>query len=78
MFDYLHTKYDDSGLSLTDVSNFVVKVYHLCRVSNYSNSRVHGHGQLVVLLKLHPMLTQTWCVWGGERWNTRVKSDDLT
>ena len=25
MFDYLHTKYDDSGLSLTDVSNLVVK-----------------------------------------------------
>ena len=46
MFDYLHTKYDDSGLSLTDVSNLVVKVYHLCRVSNYSNSRVRGYGQL--------------------------------
>ena len=27
--DYPHTKYDDSGLSLTDVSNFLVKVYHL-------------------------------------------------
>jgi hypothetical protein len=24
----------------------VVKVYNLCRVSNYSNSRVRGHGQL--------------------------------
>ena len=46
MFDYLNTKYDDSGLSLTDVSNFVVKVYHLCRVSNYSNSRVRGYGHL--------------------------------
>ena len=46
MFDYLLTKYDDSGLSLADVSNFVVKVYHLCRVSNYLNSRVHGYGQL--------------------------------
>ena len=46
MFDYLHTKYDDSGLSLTDVSNLVVKVYHLYRVSNYSNSRVRGYGQL--------------------------------
>ena len=30
--DYPHTKYDYSGLSLTDVSNVVVKVYHLCRV----------------------------------------------
>ena len=46
MFDYLHTKYDDSGLSLTDVSNLVMNVYHLCRVSNYSNSRVRGYGQL--------------------------------
>src|SRR3954467_722199 len=34
------------GLSLTDVSNVVVKVYHLCRVSNYSNSRIRGYGQL--------------------------------
>lgn len=46
MFDYLHTKYDDSGLSLTDVLNLMVKVYHLYRVSNYSNSRVRGYGQL--------------------------------
>ena len=30
--DYPHTKYDYSGLSLTDVSNVVVKVYPLCRV----------------------------------------------
>ena len=28
----------NSGLFLTDVSNVVVKVYNLCRVSNYSNS----------------------------------------
>src|SRR3954467_10151485 len=33
-------------LFLTDVSNVVVKVYNLCRVSNYSNSRVRGYGQL--------------------------------
>ena len=46
MFDYLDTKYEDLGLSLIDVSNLVVKVYHLCRVSNYSNSRVRGYGQL--------------------------------
>ena len=46
MFDYLHTKYDDSGLSPTDVSNLVVKVYHLCGVSNYSNSRIRSYGQL--------------------------------
>src|SRR3954467_6928121 len=26
--------------------NVVVKVYNLCRVSNYSNSRVYGYGQL--------------------------------
>ena len=32
MVDYPHTKYDYSGLSLTDVSNVVVKVYNLCRV----------------------------------------------
>ena len=30
--DYPHTKYDYSGLSLTDLSNIVVKVYHLYRV----------------------------------------------
>ena len=30
--DYPHTQYDYSGLSLTDVSNVVVKVYPLCRV----------------------------------------------
>ena len=36
----------NSGLFLTDVSNIVVKVYHLCIVSNYSNSRVRGYGKL--------------------------------
>ena len=35
-----------SGFLLTDVSYIVVKVYHLCRVLNYSNSRVRGYGQL--------------------------------
>ena len=30
--DSPHTKYDYSGLYLTDVSNVVVKVYRLCRV----------------------------------------------
>ena len=35
-----------SGFLLMDVSDIVVKVYHLCRVSNYSNSRVRGYGQL--------------------------------
>src|SRR3954464_15648892 len=35
-----------SGLFLTDVSNVVVKVYNLCRVSNYSNSRICGYGKL--------------------------------
>src|SRR3954469_9976189 len=44
--DYPRTEYGDSGLFLTDVSNVVVKVYHLCRVSNYSNSRIRGYGQL--------------------------------
>jgi hypothetical protein len=29
-----------------DLSNGVGKVYHLCRVSIYSNSRVLGHGRL--------------------------------
>ena len=33
----------NSGLFLTDVSNIVVKVYHLCRVSNYPNIRVRGY-----------------------------------
>ena len=36
----------NSRLFLMDVSNVVVKVYNLCRVSNYSNSRVRGYGQL--------------------------------
>src|SRR3954467_2327951 len=36
----------NSGLFLTDVLNVVVKVYNLCRVSNYSNSRVRVYGQL--------------------------------
>ena len=44
--DYPHTEYGDSGFLLTDVSDVVVKVYHLCRVSNYSNSRIRGYGQL--------------------------------
>ena len=35
-----------SGFLLTDVSDIVVKVYHLYRVSNYLNSRVRGYGQL--------------------------------
>ena len=34
----------NSVLFLTDESNIVVKVYHLCSVSNYSNSRVRGYG----------------------------------
>ena len=34
----------NSGLFLMDVSNVVVKVYNLCKVSNYSNSRVRGYG----------------------------------
>jgi hypothetical protein len=29
-----------------DLSNLVGKVYHLCRVPIYSNSRVLGHGRL--------------------------------
>jgi hypothetical protein len=29
-----------------DLSNLVGKVYNLCRVSIYSNSRVLGHGRL--------------------------------
>ena len=32
MVDDPHTEYDYSGLSLTDVSNVVAKVYNLCRV----------------------------------------------
>ena len=36
----------NSRFFLTDVWDIVVKVYHLCRVSNYSNSRVRGYGQL--------------------------------
>ena len=36
----------NSRFILTDVSDIVVKVYHLCRVSNYSNSHVRGYGQL--------------------------------
>ena len=35
-----------SGLFLMDVPNVVVKVYNLCRVSNYSNSHVYSYGQL--------------------------------
>ena len=35
----------NSRFILTDVSDVVVKVYHLCRVSNYSNSHVRGYGQ---------------------------------
>ena len=33
-----------SGFFLTDVSDIMVKVYRLCRVSNYSNSRVPDYG----------------------------------
>ena len=29
-----------------DVLNLVGKVHYLCRVLNYSNSRVHGQGRL--------------------------------
>ena len=36
----------NSRFILTDVSDIVVKVYHLCRVSNYSNSLVRDYGQL--------------------------------
>ena len=31
----------------TTITSYLVgKVYKLCRVSNYSNSRVHGHGRV--------------------------------
>ena len=61
------------GLFLTDVSNVVVKVYHLYRVSNYSNSRVHGHGQLEwpycsILVKW--IMTLTWPKQGWEHENS--------
>ena len=45
--DYPHTEYGEfKDLFLADVPNVVMKVYNLCRVSNYSNSRVRGYGQL--------------------------------
>ena len=38
--------YDDSGKSRRMKSNVVAQVCNLCRVSIYSNSRVHGYGRL--------------------------------
>ena len=46
MIDYPHTCVWLLRVDLTDVSN-VVGTCDLCRVYNYSNSRVRGHGQLV-------------------------------
>jgi hypothetical protein len=53
LFDYpnpAYFVYDDPWLITADVSNLVGKVYNLCRVYIYSNSRFHGHGQLEWLL----------------------------
>ena len=36
----------DRGGIPADLSNLVGKVYNLCRVKSYSNSRVLGHGRL--------------------------------
>jgi hypothetical protein len=36
----------DRGGIPADLSNLVGKVYNLCRVKYYSNSRVLGHGRL--------------------------------
>jgi hypothetical protein len=36
----------DRGGIPADLSNLVGKVYNLCRVKSYSNSRVLGHGWL--------------------------------
>jgi hypothetical protein len=36
----------DRGGIPADLSNLVGKVYNLCRVKTYSNSRVLGHGRL--------------------------------
>jgi hypothetical protein len=38
--------YDGPWWYLADLSNLVGKVYNLCRVKSYSNSRVLGHGRL--------------------------------
>jgi hypothetical protein len=49
LFDYLKPAYlymTVRGRVPVDLSNLVGKVYNLCRVSIYSNSRVLGHGQL--------------------------------
>jgi hypothetical protein len=49
LFDYLkpaYFGYDNPWMITADGSNLVGKVYNLCRVSIYSNSRVLGHGRL--------------------------------
>jgi hypothetical protein len=58
LFDYLNPAYlcmTVHGGILADLSNHVGKVYNLCRVYIYSNSRVLGHGRLGRPL-LSPML----------------------
>jgi hypothetical protein len=48
-FDYPNPAYvcmTDRGGIPADLSNLVGKVYNLCRVKSYSNSRVLGHGRL--------------------------------
>ena len=43
--------YDDPWVIMADVPCLVGKVYDPCRVSIYSNSRVRGHGRLVMILQ---------------------------
>ena len=56
--DYPHIEYVESGMFLTDVLNVVVKVYHLCRVSNYSNSHVCGWTVGVAILFRRQMFSK--------------------
>jgi hypothetical protein len=71
MIDYPKPAYlcmTDRGGIPADLSDGVGKVYNLCRVEIYSNSRVLGYGRLIWLLP-NPMSSFGFikCAFGKER-----------
>jgi hypothetical protein len=57
----------DRGGIPVDLSNLVGKVYNLCRVKSYSNSRVLGHGRLEWSLSSPMLVLFSKDVFGKEK-----------
>jgi hypothetical protein len=76
MIDYSNPAYlcmTDRGGIPADLSDGVGKVYNLCRVKFYSNSRVLGHGRLGRPLP-SPMSVLFFKVDFGKKWRSAGRS----